>query len=103
MAMNSSNDSELSLTTDEFEQAQQQKKYDELMKKLNRQKLILAAIKDIKAEQITNVTDEERKHIDRALNYARAFDHLKLDDKGNNVLGIWTFNFCLMFLLLFLL
>lgn len=80
-------DQSLSTTTDDVEDAQLFNKYNELLRKVNRQKLILSAIKETQAEDIANVTDDERANIGRALNFARAFEHLKLDDKGTNVLG----------------
>lgn len=85
--MDSSDTSNHSLSTDEVEEELLQQQYDALLEKVNTQRLILAAVREVNAEQVTDVTDDERKNIDRALNYARAFECLKLDDKGTNIMG----------------
>lgn len=80
-------DQSMSLKTDDVEDAQLLERYNKLLRKVNTQKLILSVIKETKAEDIANVTEDERAKIDHALNFARAFEYMKLDDKGSNILG----------------
>lgn len=61
--------------------------YEQLMVKLHKQKLILSVIKDIDCNDIKNVDEAGQKNIDKALDFVRAYDYLKMDTAGANVLG----------------
>lgn len=61
--------------------------YEQLTLKLHKQKLILSALKNIDCNTIKNVDEAGKKNIDMALNYVRAYDYLKMDNAGTNVLG----------------
>lgn len=61
--------------------------YEQLTLKLHKQKLILNTLKGINCNSIKNVDETGKKNIDMALNYVRAYDYLKMDNAGTNVLG----------------
>lgn len=61
--------------------------YEQLTLKLHKQKLILTAMKNIDCNTIKNVDETGKKNIDMALNFVRAYDYLKMDNAGTNVLG----------------
>lgn len=67
--------------------------YEELSLKLHKQKIILNALKNIDSSSIKNVDEKSKKNIDMALNYVRAYDHLKMDNVGTHVLGEFSFIF----------
>lgn len=81
--MNISNASNRSRSAD----AQQTERYKQMLEKVNIQRLILAAVNDVKADDVTEVTNDERKRIQRVLNDTRASKYLKLDDQGTRALG----------------
>ena len=61
--------------------------YEELTLKLHKQKLILNTLKSIDCKTLKDVDATGKKNIDMALNYVRAYDHLKMDNAGTHVLG----------------
>lgn len=66
--------------------------YEQLTLKLHKQKLMLATLKNIDCNGIKNVDATGKKNIDMALNYVRAYDYLKMDNAGTNVLGNFIYN-----------
>lgn len=71
----------------ESEETRLLQEYEELTKKLHKQQLILSVMKQIDCNDIKDVDEAGKKNIDTALNFVRAFDYLKLDNSGINVLG----------------
>lgn len=69
------------------EEARLREEYEQLMTKLHKQKLILSVMKDINCNDIKNLDEIGKKNIDKALDFVRAFDYLKMDVSGTNVLG----------------
>lgn len=68
------------------EETQLLEEYEQLAIKYHKQKLILSVIKDIHCDEIKDVDETAKKNIDKALDFVRAFDYLKMDN-GTNVLG----------------
>lgn len=66
--------------------------YEQLMAKLHKQKLILSVMKNINCNDIKSMDDTGKKNIDQALDFVRAYDYLKMDSSGTNVLGKFFFN-----------
>lgn len=75
----------------ESEEARLRDEYEQLAMKLHKQKLILSVLKNIDCNDIKNVDDATKKNIDRALDFVRAYDYLKIDNAGTNVLGKFKF------------
>lgn len=69
------------------EEARLLEEYEELTIKLQKQQMILSVMKNIDCNSIKDVDDSAKKNIDHALDFVRAFDYLKLDNSGTNVLG----------------
>lgn len=69
------------------EEARLREEYEQLTMKLHKQKLILSVIKNIDCNDLKNVDEDGKKNIDRALDFVRAYDYLKMDSAGTNILG----------------
>lgn len=84
MAENSSN-----VTEDEkFQELRLQREFDDLMVKVNKQKLILSVIKKMNPDDIKEIDDDDAKlNIEKNVHYARAFDYLNTQKDGSTVLG----------------
>ncbi|XP_031625680.1 uncharacterized protein LOC116342297 [Contarinia nasturtii] len=72
----------------ESEEACLRNEYEQLTMKLHKQKHILSVVNNIDCNDISNVNDTVKKNIDKALDFVRAYDYLKIDNVGTNVLGI---------------
>lgn len=71
--------------------------YEQLTAKLHKQKLILSVMKNLDCNTIKNVDEAGKQNIDMALNFVRAFDYLKMDNAGTNVLGNFNFFFLILY------
>lgn len=71
----------------ESEETRLLQEYEELTKKLYKQQLILSVMKQIDCNDIKDVDEAGKKNINSALNFVRAYDYLKMDNTGTNVLG----------------
>lgn len=71
----------------ESEETRLLQEYEELTKKFHKQQLILSVMKQIDCNDIKDVDEAGKKNIDMALNFVRAYDYLKMDNTGTNVLG----------------
>lgn len=69
------------------EEARLQEEYEQLVIKLHKQQLILSVMKNINCNEVKGVDEDGKKNIDQALDFVRAYDYLKMDNAGNNVLG----------------
>lgn len=75
------------------EESQLSEEYEQLVLKYHKQQLILSAMKNIDSSGFKELDESSRKNIDTALDFVRAFDYLKMDNAGNNVLGnTWNEN-----------
>lgn len=74
------------------EEARLLEEYEQLTAKLHKQSLILSVMKDINCDDIKNVDESGKKNIDKALDFVRAYDYLKMDASGTNVLGNFLLN-----------
>lgn len=61
--------------------------YEQLVIKHHKQQLVLSTMKNIDSNGMQSVDDSGKKNIDEALDFVRAFDYLKMDNAGTNVLG----------------
>lgn len=83
MAENISN-----VTEDEkFQELRLQKEFDDLMVKVNKQKLILSVIEKMNPNDIKEIDDDAKLNIEKNIHYARAFDYLNTQTDGSTVLG----------------
>lgn len=69
------------------EETRLREEYEQLTAKLHKQKLILSVMKNIDTNSIKDVDEIGKKNIGQALNFVIAFDYLKMDSSGTNVLG----------------
>lgn len=74
--------------TIDLEEVRLREEYEHLTAKLHKQKLILSVLKDIDCNEVQNVDEIGKQNIDKALDFVRAFDYLKMDHAGTNVLGM---------------
>lgn len=61
--------------------------YEQLVLKHHKQQLILSVMKNIDCNEIKDVDEPGKKNIEKSLDFVRAFDYLKMDNAGTNVLG----------------
>lgn len=71
------------------EEARLREEYEQLTTKLHKQKLILSVMRNIDCNDMKNVDENGKQNVDKALDFVRAFDYLKMDNTGTNVLGKW--------------
>lgn len=71
----------------ESEEVRLREEYEQLAMKLYRQKFILSVMKNINPNDIKNLDEAGKKNIDKALDFVRAYDYLKMDSTGINVLS----------------
>lgn len=69
------------------EEARLHEEYEQLVIKLYKQQLILSVMKNINSNEIKGLDENGKKSIDESLDFVRAYDYLKMDNAGNNVLG----------------
>lgn len=86
------------------EEARTLEEYEQLSAKLHKQRLILSVMNNINCNDIKSVDDTGKDNIDRALDFVRAYDYLKMDSSGTNILGKFFFNqkchqFCILFVI----
>lgn len=72
------------------EESNLMEEYEQLVLKHHNQQLILSTMKTIDCNGFKDLDEASRKNIDKALDFVRAFDYLKMDNTGNNVLGNWS-------------
>lgn len=70
------------------EDARLREEYEHLTTKLHKQKLILSVLKSIDCSEMESVDECGKQNIDKALDFVRAFDYLKMDNTGVTVLGM---------------
>ncbi|XP_055323758.1 uncharacterized protein LOC129578743 [Sitodiplosis mosellana] len=70
------------------EEARLLEEYEQLTTTLHKQKLILSVMKNLNCNDIKGVDEAGKKNIDKALDFVRAYDYLKMDGGGTNALGI---------------
>lgn len=71
----------------DLEEAQLIEEYEQLAIKYHKQQLILSTMKEINCDDINDVDETGKKNINKALDFVRAFDYLKMDKAGTMVLG----------------
>lgn len=73
------------------EEARLQEEYEHFTTKLHKQKLLLSVMKNIDCNEIKGVEENGQQNIGKALDFVHAFDYLKMDNAGTNVLGKFIF------------
>lgn len=79
-------------TAIDSEEARLQEEYEHLTTKLHKQKLLLSVMKNIDCNEIKGAEENGQQNIGKALDFVRAFDYLKMDNAGTNVLGKFIFS-----------
>lgn len=68
------------------EEAQLLEEYEQLAMKYHKQQLILSVMKDMRSNEMKDVDEIAKKNIDKALDFVRAFDYIRMDI-GTTLLG----------------